>query len=343
MRSFNAPGSLRDRLTMLSCVNRMLPLTLALVVVLLLLMEYHPVTRALDRWRYASLTRSNLIGRNTTRQSGSTLDGFVGGVHLISTVSVRHDRELFKPFLQYYRMVMGVRPGNFHVYLHVDPTDTLVSEDLQELIRYAHSLFIRPMVFNGTFTSKTKLENYLSLLESLDRSLEKPQWVMHADADEFHSFSKIAHLGCEKLNLREVTHVLTRQNFTHVRSEWQDRIARNCSLVPFTGNTLNDVFSEYPCQTDIARSHIKRRFHTKIVLHDLRYRPKSGGYHDIVASSPLHGYPTIVTTYHFKWRATVVRKLRERVQVYRRHGLTWWRQSREALNKLGSNLTCSCL
>lgn len=284
---------------------------------------------------YAS-SNVNLISTNMTRLP-------INNVYFITMVSVQYDGDLFKPFLNYYRRVLGLVPENFYVFLHLQSAEANMVERCDEMTDYAHSLGIRPLIFKGTFSSETKKARYMSLLDWLDEHKNGTRWVIHADADELHSFSEIVDSGCEHINLMKVINILELRNYTHIRSEWQDRISDTCSLARFDGRTIEDVFDKYPCTTDVARSYLKSQYTMKVILHNLQYRPKSGGYHELWSRRGLRPYPTIATTYHFKWRSTVVDKLTERLEIYRREGLSWWYQSKRALQKLKGNITCDCL
>lgn len=263
-------------------------------------------------------------------------------IHLLSMISVRHDGDLFGPFLDYYLNTMGIKPQSCIIFLHVDCGDDAIEKELKKLLHYAWSLNVEPIIYNGTFTSPRKRDVFHDVLDEVNNHYKdsaRTHWIMHADADEFHSFKPLVSTGCEAENLKKLVPFLEQEGYSHVVSFWEDRIATGCVLTDVEGDKAMDMFHRFQCTVDIARQYTR---HThKISLHRLRLRPAMGGYHSLSGKDQKQ-LGRAATTYHFKWRSSVRKKLEERAQVYHKEGIHWWHQSEKALQLLEENLSCEC-
>lgn len=121
---------------------------------------------------------------------------------------------------------------------------------------------------------------------------------------------------------------------------WQDRTGHRCSMPDASQLSVARLFYVFPCI--VATPHLSSISQRKLLLYRSDLRPKSSGHHLLqTKSKALH---ISGTTFHFKWRASVVEKLKRRRDVYKTMKIKWWVESDKALTMIEdwqTNCTCA--
>lgn len=237
--------------------------------------------------------------------------------------------DILPHFVNHYA-ALGVQRDCFLLLWNTPPNSSADTE------RDAHAFFaalgVGVVQWRGVFTSAAAHYNKISLLHSVQRS----QWVVYADVDEF------AELGGDTVQARIA--VLETHAYTHQSAITVDRVAADGRLVNI--RSAPGLALQYPQRCSFTAAHGRA---DKIVFlrGDLR---TSSGNHIVISdrifqlnnqSAPSHGVerrasPCIVTLSHYKWTADVVVYLQQRIALYKTMA-QYWGLTSSLLNSLRKN------
>ncbi len=146
-------------------------------------------------------------------------------------------------------------------------------------------------------------------------------WIVMIDIDEFHEYPN---------GLRELIYECEESHYDCVMGRFLDRQALAERLIPY--NPGRSLWEQYPLTTRFSEEKLKTPS-DKIMLKKA-YVPFVLGHHhpDLKKIKNVSIYPQQLNVHHFKWRAGVLKKLSERVQLLKRLEYDWWVQSQRAIN-----------
>jgi hypothetical protein len=225
---------------------------------------------------------------------------------------------LLRPFVAHYR-AYGVR--SFFINLHFDvsyPPDQHAAHSeranalLGDLGLSLHS------VYSGPFDAMAIRRHHDSIQKNI---ASRFRWLISADLDEFHEFPD---------QLDKFAPFLESKNLDGVRGRFVDRMAR--AGFPELQPDVS-IWRQFPLGTDMTRA-VLRGWIDKVMLHrpEVRLVP---GHHDAYGGANIRFWAETCAVHHFKWDATVVPRLRRRLEEDWRRRCPWWTQSERALSWLG--------
>jgi hypothetical protein len=232
-------------------------------------------------------------------------------IHLLSVVDGTH-LVLLSHFLEWYKD----KVSDFHIVIHADApgpaVDLLASKGL------------RPsLIWQGEFQTATKA----AYLEALRAGIDKDQWCVIADADEFQDWTPRALLSRQGSDYNLVPGILV------------DRVSKDGSLAPMKERI--PLSEQYPSQCYITQG-ILRGWIAKIVAMRGGLRAHGslgvGGYHYVDPSCPnIRVLPNIVRVFHYKWDESVLQRLARRRQAFARLGIEHWNESQRFLSYMAQH------
>jgi hypothetical protein len=244
-------------------------------------------------------------------------------INLIVHMGLCSGTTLISHFLDhYYRL--GVE--RFLVILHTEPGQEALREEALATLQTYDAL---PAMEVDAYTCELKRRriNYL-----LDGFVSDDDWVLHADLDEFHIYPD---------TLRAFLDSCTDAGHTFAQGKWVDRVAENRRLNPVERSP--SLWAQFPLTADI--SALGGGWTTKVCAAKGFHRSGDGGTHSIdfgftpnknyemSAAHPTR-FPHRLAIDHFKWDATVVSRLENRLDLYRAQGLSVYEESARILGHL---------
>lgn len=147
------------------------------------------------------------------------------------------------------------------------------------------------------------------------------EWFILADVDEFHEASWIQ-------NWKQIVS----DEIDYVASDLVDCFASvQYNLPPLLQHP--SIFEQYPFQCSFTR-HVVRGYYDKVMLMRNGQYPITPGHHATTQKHQFTSRPYYLTgkTYHFKWRAGVLERLRDRRNLYRKLGYAFAEESQRVLD-----------
>lgn len=185
---------------------------------------------------------------------------------------------------------------------------------------------IRPAdIWSGEFDS---VEKHRRLSELFEATVREEDWVIPADLDEFRVFPA---------RMTEFLAACERGGFLYVSGQLLDRISLTGQLPTLTAEP--SLWRQFPLACRVTHS-ILGAWTAKVVA--LKGLLRFGQSHHHLDDGLRDGfrpfeYPEVLDIHHFKWDASLIRRLRERVAVYRRLELGWYEESERLLTFLERN------
>jgi len=140
--------------------------------------------------------------------------------------------------------------------------------------------------------------------------LDKADWIIPADLDEFHQFP---------YSLDECIDRLTGNAPNYVYGSFVDRVAADGSLATISPSP--SIFAQFPMEADISLKVAKATV-DKVILCRSTFH-LSGGHHRPAVDGAIKleqtGY-----VHHFKWHGALLEHLQRRVAKYREMKEAWW-------------------
>ena len=201
-------------------------------------------------------------------------------------------------------------------------------------------------VWIGEYTSEAmhKLRNRL-----INKHIASKNWIIHADADEFHFYPKPLTdllLDCED------------QGITAVQGVFTDRIDSQGRLKPITDS--ESIYKQFPTLANlnnlwyISRRHAPATGVVKMMAYKKGLITNRGGHiikhtsrnlpikyalgidlakHQDILQTPFREN-CLYQVHHFKWHKGVINKLQRRVKIYKQIGYKWWVNSQHLINSI---------
>lgn len=228
--------------------------------------------------------------------------------------------DLLAPFVAHYRRY-GV--DEFFISLHLDvkyPAERHDELSAQAAAALAECGVALHATYACAFDAMAIRRHHDGIQQGVGSKFD---WLVSADIDEFHEFPDA---------LGAFTRDLQRHDAQCVTGHFIDRMARQ-GFPAVRGD--QSLWSQFPLGTDITRT-VLHGWSTKVMLH----RPS-------VKLLPGHHYPEgsvdawaqSYAVHHFKWDATVVPRLRRRLEQDWRDRCPWWTESARALEWLDAGAT----
>ncbi len=177
-------------------------------------------------------------------------------------------------------------------------------------------------VWRGDFGPLTKVNR----LNDLAREMVPPgEWIMYVDADEF-----IESPG----ELKSLLMQCTANQQKGVYGCMVDRFAHDRKPQPILDQ--DDIFIKFPHREEYTKTTLRGWIH-KPCLMMYEGAPLLVNCHDYSGQTwqdyRRSGRP-VLTIWHFKWIESTREKLKQRVVMFKRQGLGWWRESANSLEDI---------
>lgn len=229
--------------------------------------------------------------------------------NLITVItSISHDDSLIGHFLKYYHW-LGVRK-----FVIAVSDQSKLSRNAREACADT-SMDIKIHSYEGMPLMTGALRGHQDLLRQT--YIKSDTWWIPADLDELHQYP---------LPLAELVTQLQHGSYTHCSGVFVDRIAEDGLLQ--ASLPAPSLFQQYPWETQLTRFLVKGS-HRKVSIArgDVRV---SMGHHFVVDNNKR--FKLRSRTHHFKWRASLLEQLTQRVKQFQEDGLKHWRESQRILD-----------
>lgn len=243
-------------------------------------------------------------------------------IRLISCVGVENDLNLLPHFIQHYTD-MGVSPEYIHIILQSSEKSRPEMEEAIQLLKNYNiepaELWIAPYTSDSMWNKRREIQQ---------RFAKDDDWVISADADEFHEFP---------CSLQTLLHYCDRKGISCIQGVFIDRLARDGKLKAIEKEP--SIWEQYPIQADVICTIRKNeegswKYGTvNIMACKGNIMPARGGHHPI-SSTPgiryLFGkqlanvrgitdpgvrFSIPLRVHHFKWRAALSGSLEKRLNT----------------------------
>lgn len=244
--------------------------------------------------------------------------------------------DLLPQFVEHYRN-LGVE--RFLLSLHIDPTMD-AAQAAAEKARFEATLarlgIDEAYYFEGTFDA-VPFYNHQADMQA--RFAAPDDWVVWADSDEFQLYPA---------PLASIVAQLEKHDVHYMGGVFVDRVAADGSLPPF--DPARSVWEQFPVACLVTKDLAKGD--TKKVVLARGWVQISHGSHVPSIERPLHSaalriprekYPQLRTAYgrvqvhHFKWDASVIERLRQRVTPEWKAKHSYWIESQRLLDYFEAN------
>jgi len=241
-------------------------------------------------------------------------------IHLISTAE--HSRLDWLPqFVGHYR-ALGVE--RFHISVHFEPTVARAAtadacraaeETLARLGTELFAAVICPFDAGAMRSHHDRVQ---------DRIAGPGDWIVWADLDEFQEYPGA---------LAELLREADEQGYDFFAGSFVDRVAADGRLVNF--DPARPIWEQYPAKCYLTRD-VAQAFDTKVACARAHIRLTPGN-HWLWHEEELVAYPEWVDVHHFKWDASVIPRLRRRLEPDWKRRCGWWTESARLLEHFDRN------
>ena len=232
---------------------------------------------------------------------------------LMTTCGQKHIH-LIQPFVAHYR-AYGVR--NFLINLHLaadcpiedrERYASLASTKLRQVGLELHAILLCP--FDALAIRQFH--------DTLQMNRPETKWYISADIDEFHEYPG---------GVLEAIGFMERGSLDYMRGVFVDRIARD-GFPHF--DESQSVWAQFPLGCNLTHI-LLRGWIDKVMIHraGVRLLP---GHHFPHPQGSLKVFPGVHPVHHFKWDASVVPRLTERLDEDWQKRCPWWVESKRALD-----------
>lgn len=232
---------------------------------------------------------------------------------LITTCGQKHIH-LIQPFVEHYR-ACGVK--NFLINLHLAPDCPL-----EEREHYAGLASTRlrqvGLELNAILCCPFDALAVRQFHDALQMNMPETKWYISADMDEFHEYPG---------GILEILGFMERYSLDYMRGVFVDRIARHG--FPHYNERLS-IWSQFPLGCNLTHA-LLGGWIDKVMVHraGVRLLP---GHHFPHPERTLRAFPGVHHVHHFKWDASVVPRLTERLDEDWQKRCPWWVESKRALD-----------
>jgi hypothetical protein len=232
---------------------------------------------------------------------------YEGVVYLICCIGVEYDYDIVSHSIKYYRE-LGV--DRFLFILNTEDENSEKLKYVQNILRKYN--IEEEMVWIGEFDDSVKTRNMEQIvLENTDSK----DWVITIDVDEFHKYD---------IDLKKFIFYCEKKNYNCVWGRFVDRLTENGKIVDINEDT--NIWDIFPVKTDMR--YWNRTSYRKILLRKSYIKVK-GGHHFCVDDKKCKYFPYRMEVHHFKWRGELIKKLKRRVELFKKHNLLRFRMAAE--------------
>jgi len=263
----------------------------------------------------------------------------MNNVFLTSCISIDYDFVLLRHFIEYY-ISLGIDPKNFLIVLN---TFHDVNKSIQKAVSLLDQYGIIPAdIWCSEYESEEKWSRVNAVL---NKRVKSTDWIIHPDADEFLEFPEKLDSLLKKFDERGINAV---QGFL------VDRISDDLTVKNVIESTDVSIWKQYPVITNL--SPLIGLHGVKLMAYKGSIRPNngSGEVHDKFKNIVHYPYGNIglqnfdftrktmnldvpyapgrfnqekldllkskhnFIVHHFKWNSSVIEKLEQRCETYRR-------------------------
>ena len=253
-----------------------------------------------------------------TRQSRET--GTDIKIWFATCIGVEYDGKTLPHFIEHY-LNIGINKENFLIILN---TSSMASAALASALDTLQQRGIEPKtIWAGEYTSAEK-QARIALL--LDHNVSVTDWVVHADADEFHEYPR---------SLHELIAEFDGNQINTVQGRLVDRITSDGSLKEV--DTAPPIWDQFPVICRVSERILKVQAQDgekwKLMMYRGYLRSNRGsGQIDRKFDAEARYLKSDFRIHHFKWTSDVIRKLETRVATYKRLDNQWWDLSQNFLD-----------
>ncbi len=273
---------------------------------------------------------------------------------------VMHDLNLLNHHIDHY-LNLGINPKNYIIMLN---TPNLFCENLREAKNICKKTGVNLVhVWEGQYSS--------DVMHKIRRELiniywNKDDWVVHADADEFHEYPK---------PFLEFVKDLSKTDITAVQGVFVDRLDSNGILKEVSQEPSID--KQFPVKanadsmrlgafenTKSEKAHGRKKITSvvKMMMYK-KHLPTSRGGHIIgekingkievpsdlkyYLGDDLSAHEDILDinfrkqcplkVHHYKWHSGVIEKLKERADLYKKQNKKFWKDSQKTIDAMEFN------
>ena len=181
---------------------------------------------------------------------------------------------------------------------------------VDQLQKYSkNTIFSIDKVIDEEYDTQTFIEH----LEQLKNELVDPhEWYMKVDLDEFVEF------------LTPLDVLLKNANAAGndvIKGKWLDRIAEDGSLAIINPN--KSIEEQFPLGGSISTALCQAVTHKSVVIKGNKLK-LFAGCHFLDKEKP---HSTLATIHHYKWTSTLLPRMRQRADYYKKIGKFWWGES----------------
>jgi hypothetical protein len=237
-------------------------------------------------------------------------------IHLITTVEEARIHWL-PQFISHYQE-LGV--DDFHVSLHFEagtPTprmaeNTARAQAFLETCRIALS----SVLICAYDAMQTRAHH-----DRIQAQLSRDDWVIWADVDEFQVWPD---------EMKSLVRHASAHDQEYFRGEIIDRISEDGTLRKFDPD--ESIFTQFPKRCyltrDIANAPTRKVACSRALI---KITP---GNHYAVNDSLLKHHESVIEVHHFKWDASVLTRLRRRLEPDWRERCPWWTESKKLVDQI---------
>lgn len=241
-------------------------------------------------------------------------------ITLISTVEVSRIPWL-EQFVAHYH---GLGVERFLISVQIEPT--VCFEQSQKFSRHAQQILGQ---FGVELVETIRCQFDAMALrqhhDELQHSICSPDdWVIWADIDELHGY---------QADLPSLTRHWATMGYDVVNGQFIDRVAEGGVLRKF--DRRKPLWDQFPIGCNITEKVLQGQT-KKVCCARARVGIKYAN-HDVLKSQRLSWADTVIGVHHFKWDATVTRRLRRRIRTSWRSRCPWWLQSSRAIGHIRKN------
>jgi hypothetical protein len=227
------------------------------------------------------------------------VESYKDNIYLVCCIGVEFDYDIVSHFIKYYKE-LGV--DKFLLILNTVDKNSEKLKYVQNILRKYN--IKEEMVWIGDFRDEIKTHNMAQVV-SKNTNLE--DWVVTVDVDEFQKYY---------VDLRKFISYCEKKNYHCVMGNFVDRLTKNGKIVDINEDT--NIWEVFPIETNM--NYWNDTIYTKVLL-SKAYAEVSKGHHFLVCDSSSGKYfPSKLEVHHFKWRGSILDKLRCRIEWYKKYG-----------------------
>lgn len=262
-------------------------------------------------------------------------------IKLFTCIGLNYDLGLLKHQIEHY-LGLGILPENYLLVLNIRDED-------DPLLDYAYGIcciydIIPIHIWVGEYTSQNM---YRLRTKIISENLAPDEWLIHADADEFHWYPQ---------PLDQMIAECRKNGWDAIQGVFTDRITADGNLAVVQEE--EKIYDQFPVLANLNN-----------VWFDIKSNPASGvvkmmaykhglvttrGGHQIINRKANYAFGMDLThhkkvldtsfrescpyqVHHFKWHSEIIPKLKRRVNTYKQAGYSWWRTSQQFIDAVNAD------